>query len=145
MLLFFIFLLLFSSKNGWSWKKRKVIKTHLKINHCISQLHEQSCALFILKKYFWKHLELSIFLCSLGAVEGTSSSWRKKPGESNPVPSAVRVNIASYYRHGWWEGQDFLLSPSEKQFPSALSFNFKVEFVLSCRLISTLGAWLVGA
>jgi len=43
----------------------------------------------------------SIFLCSWGTEEGRDPSLEeKKTGESNPLPSAVRVNIASYYRAG---------------------------------------------
>lgn len=126
--------------------REKVIKA-LKIHHCISQSHQGSCVLFVLRKYLCKHLEVSIFLCSLGAEEEKDPPLeeKRKTGESNPVTSAVRVNIAGYSRGGRGGRQDFLLSPPEQQFPSALSFNFKVEFVLYCRPISTLGAWLVGA
>lgn len=122
-------------------RKQKVVKA-LKIHHHISQSHEGSCALFIPREYLCKHLEVGIFLFCLEAEGGRSPSLeeKKKTGHSNPVPSAARINIASCYRGGQGQGQDFLLRPSEQQFPSALLFDFKVEFVLYGRPISTLGA-----
>lgn len=66
-------------------RKRKVIKTLLKIHHTISQSHEGSCALFILRKYLCKHLEVSICLCSLGAEEGRDPPLEKKKRLENQI------------------------------------------------------------
>lgn len=113
-------------------RKRKVIKTLLRIHHSISQSREGSCVLFILRKYLCKHLEVSIFLCSLGAEEGRDPPLEKKQKDWR-IKFCSLCSQGKYCqpRQGWAEGgQDFLLSPSEQQFPSALSFNFKVEFVL---------------
>lgn len=72
--------IIISGKMGEVQRKRKVIKTLLKIHHWISQSREGSCALFSLRKYLCKHLEVSIFLCSLGAEEG-----RDPPGRDPPL------------------------------------------------------------
>lgn len=78
-MLLLLFLILFFWKNGWSWeRKRKIIKILLKIHDYISQSHEGSCAFFILRKYLCKHLQESIFLCSLVSEEGRHPPLEEK-------------------------------------------------------------------
>lgn len=59
-------------------RKRKVLKALLKIHHHISQSHEGSCALFILRKYLHEHLEAGIFLCCLEAEGGRNPPLEEK-------------------------------------------------------------------
>lgn len=123
-------------KSMLSWGKVKVINPLLTLNPCVSVTWRKLCS-FESKEISLQTSGSRNFSLQFGE--------EREIGEWKPVPSAVTVYIASCYRSVWGGGQDFLLSLSEQQFPSALSLNFKVEFVLYCRPISTLGAWLVGA